>query len=65
MRELAKRPLVLRNADSDVHLSVNCDGGDPSAILAVSDTMRFIPPVATTCVGQAIGVGAVLVAAGI
>lgn len=53
------------NSDSDVQLYVNCDGGDPSAMLAVYDTMRFIrPAVATTCVGQAIGVGAVLLAAG-
>jgi ATP-dependent Clp protease protease subunit len=34
-------------------------------MLAVYDTMQFIhAPVATTCVGQAIGVGAVLLAAG-
>ncbi|QZQ55487.1 ATP-dependent Clp protease proteolytic subunit [Curtobacterium sp. TC1] len=53
------------NPDSDVQLYVNCDGGDPSAMLAVYDTMRFIrAAVATTCVGQAIGVGAVLLAAG-
>ncbi|ROQ16517.1 MULTISPECIES: ClpP family protease [unclassified Curtobacterium] len=53
------------NPDSDVQLYVNCDGGDPSAMLAVYDTMRFVrPAVATTCVGQAIGVGAVLLAAG-
>ncbi|QSB23693.1 ClpP family protease [Curtobacterium sp. 24E2] len=53
------------NPDSDVQLYVNCDGGDPSAMLAVYDTMRFIrPAVATTGVGQAIGVGAVLLAAG-
>ncbi|MBF4606649.1 ClpP family protease [Curtobacterium sp. VKM Ac-1393] len=53
------------NADSDVQLYINCEGGDPSAMLAVYDTMRFIRPgVATTCVGQAVGVGAVLLAAG-
>jgi ATP-dependent Clp protease protease subunit len=32
------------NPDSDVQLSVNCDGGDPSAMLAVSDTMLFARP---------------------
>jgi ATP-dependent Clp protease protease subunit len=53
------------NPDHDVQLYINCDGGDPSAALAIYDTMRFIRPrVATTCVGQAIGVGAVLLAAG-
>ncbi|MEN0102864.1 MAG: ATP-dependent Clp protease proteolytic subunit [Curtobacterium sp.] len=53
------------NPDSDVQLYVNCDGGDPSAMLGIYDTMRFIKPdVATTCVGQAVGVGAALLAAG-
>ncbi|GGI40592.1 hypothetical protein GCM10010988_29850 [Cnuibacter physcomitrellae] len=34
-------------------------------MLAVYDTMRFVrSPVATTCVGQAVGVGAALLAAG-
>jgi ATP-dependent Clp protease, protease subunit len=50
---------------SEIQLYVNCEGGDPSAMLAVYDTMRFVrPPVATTCVGQAVGVGAHLLAAG-
>lgn len=51
--------------DRDVQLYVNCEGGDPSAMLAIHDTMCYIrPDVATTCVGQAISVGAVLLAAG-
>ncbi|GAA3656577.1 ClpP family protease [Microbacterium marinilacus] len=51
--------------DREIQLYVNCEGGDPSAMLAVHDTMRFIrPAVATTCVGQAVGAGAVLLAAG-
>ena len=51
--------------DSDIDLYINCDGGDPSAMLAVYDTIRFIrPEVATTCVGQAVAVGAVLLSAG-
>lgn len=53
------------NPDRDIELYVNCEGGDPSAMLAVHDTMRYIRPrVATTCIGQAVGVGAVLLAAG-
>ncbi|WP_119696052.1 ClpP family protease [Microbacterium halotolerans] len=53
------------NPDEEVQLYINCDGGDPSAMLAIYDTMQFIrPQVATTCVGQAISVGAVLLAAG-
>jgi ATP-dependent Clp protease protease subunit len=51
--------------DSDIQLYINCEGGDPSAMLAVYDTLRYIrPQVATTCVGQAVAVGAVLLAAG-
>ncbi len=51
--------------ESDINLYINCEGGDPSAMLAIYDTMRFIKPaVATTCVGQAVSVGAVLLAAG-
>ncbi|WP_106365536.1 MULTISPECIES: ClpP family protease [Glycomyces] len=53
------------NPDKDVNLYINCEGGDPSAMLAVYDTLRYIrPKVATLCVGQAVGVGAVLLAAG-
>jgi ATP-dependent Clp protease protease subunit len=51
--------------DSEINLYINCEGGDPSAMLAIYDTMQFIQsPIATTCVGQAIAVGAVLLAAG-
>jgi ATP-dependent Clp protease protease subunit len=53
------------NSDRTISLFINCEGGDPSAMLAVYDTMRYIKsPVATTCVGQAVAVGAVLLAAG-
>ncbi len=53
------------NPDQDIQFYINCEGGDPSAMLAIYDTMTFIkPPVATTCVGQAVAVGAVLLAAG-
>lgn len=53
------------NPDRDIQLYINCEGGDPSAMLAVYDTLRYIrPSVATTCVGQAVAVGAVLLAAG-
>lgn len=53
------------NPDRDIQLYINCEGGDPSAMLAVYDTMRYIKPaIATTCIGQAVAVGAVLLAAG-
>ena len=51
--------------DRDLQLYINSEGGDPSAMLAVYDTMQHVrPDVATTVVGQAIGVGAVMLAAG-
>ena len=51
--------------EQEVSLYINCEGGDLPPMLAVYDTMQYIQaPVATTCVGQAIGVGAVLLAAG-
>ncbi|WP_369375089.1 ClpP family protease [Promicromonospora sp. Populi] len=53
------------NPDSEIQLYINCEGGDPSAGMAIYDTMRYIrSPVSTTCVGQAVAVGAVLLAAG-
>ncbi|MDT7781841.1 MAG: ATP-dependent Clp protease, protease subunit [Pseudonocardiales bacterium] len=53
------------NSDLEINLYINCEGGDPSAMLALYDTMRYInAPVATTCVGQAVAAGAVLLAAG-
>ncbi|WP_018684435.1 ClpP family protease [Actinokineospora enzanensis] len=57
--------LEAENPDRDIQLYINCEGGDPSAMLAIYDTIRYIrPKVATTCVGQAVAVGAVLLAAG-
>lgn len=57
--------LEAQNPEHDIQLYINCEGGDPSAMLAIYDTMTFITPdVATTCVGQAVAVGAVLLAAG-
>lgn len=51
--------------ERDIQLYINCEGGDPAAALGVYDTIRYIrPDVATTCVGQAVGVGAVLLASG-
>ncbi|WP_067890659.1 ClpP family protease [Nocardia vaccinii] len=60
--------LLHLDADSpgqDINLYINCEGGDLPAMLAVYDTMQYVrSPVATTCVGQAIAVGAVLLAGG-
>ena len=57
--------LEAESAEQEINLYINCEGGDLPSMLAVYDTMQYIQaPVATTCVGQAIGVGAVLLAAG-
>jgi ATP-dependent Clp protease protease subunit len=57
--------LAADNPERDIQLYINCEGGDPSAMLGIYDTTQYIPPqIATTCIGQAIGVGAVLLAAG-
>ncbi|MEU0934996.1 ATP-dependent Clp protease proteolytic subunit [Embleya sp. NPDC005971] len=53
------------NHEQEIQFYINCEGGDPSAMLAVYDTMRYVrSEIATTCVGQAVAVGAVLLAAG-
>lgn len=51
--------------DSDIQLYIHSEGGDPGAALAIYDTMRYVKPaIATTVVGEAVAVGAVLLAAG-
>ena len=57
--------LEAESAEAEINLYINFEGGDLPSMLAIYDTMQYIEaPVATTCVGQAIGVGAVLLAAG-
>jgi ATP-dependent Clp protease protease subunit len=57
--------LEAETPDLEINLYINTEGGDPSAMLALYDTMRYIKaPVATTCVGQAVAAGAILLAAG-
>jgi len=57
--------LEAESSTQEINLYINCEGGDLTAMLAVYDTMQYIEaPVATTCVGQAIAAGAVLLAAG-
>ncbi len=51
--------------ERDIQLYVNSPGGLPSSVLAIYDTMRFVPSdVATLCVGQAASWSAILLAAG-
>ncbi|MGI9337236.1 MAG: ATP-dependent Clp protease proteolytic subunit [Gammaproteobacteria bacterium] len=57
--------LEAENDQRDIHLYINSGGGLVTAGMAIFDTMRHIKsPVATTCVGQACSMAAVLLAAG-
>ena len=59
--------LHLESADPDapIDLYLNSPGGSTSAMLAIYDAMQYIrPEVSTTCVGQAAGPAAVLLAGG-
>jgi ATP-dependent Clp protease protease subunit len=52
-------------ADREVSLYINSPGGSFTALMAIYDTMQFVPtPVATYCLGQAASAAAVLLAAG-
>src|SRR5881409_4085969 len=57
--------LESEDPDKDISLYINSPGGQIYAGLAIYDTMRFIKPdVATICVGIAMSMGALLLAAG-
>jgi ATP-dependent Clp protease protease subunit len=51
--------------DQDIHLYINCPGGDVDDTLAIYDTMRFLTcDIATYCVGSASSGAAIILAAG-
>jgi ATP-dependent Clp protease, protease subunit len=57
--------LESEDPDKDISLYVNSPGGDVYAGLAIYDTLTFVKPdVQTICVGTAMSMGAVLLAAG-
>ena len=57
--------LEAEDPEKDVQLYINSPGGVVTAGMAIYDTMQFIrPQVATTCIGQAASVAALLLAAG-
>jgi ATP-dependent Clp protease protease subunit len=57
--------LTAQDPERDVHLYVNSPGGSVSAGLAIYDAMQYIEAdVATTCMGMAASMAAVLLAAG-
>ena len=57
--------LQSEDPDKDINVYINSPGGSVSAGLAIYDTMQYIrPDVATTCIGLAASMGAVLLAGG-
>jgi ATP-dependent Clp protease protease subunit len=57
--------LEVQDPEKDINIYINSPGGSVTAGLAIYDTMQFVKPdVATTCIGQAASMGAVLLAAG-
>jgi len=57
--------LQSEDASKDISIYINSPGGSIYAGLAIYDTMQFIKPdVATYCMGMAMSMGAVLLAAG-
>ena len=57
--------LEAEDPDKDISLYINSPGGSVYSGLAIYDTIQFIKPdVATTCVGIAMSMGALLLAAG-
>lgn len=64
---LAAELLFLESDDpeQDIFFYINSPGGSVTAGLAIYDTMQYVKPhVSTVCVGQAVSMGAVLLAAG-
>jgi ATP-dependent Clp protease protease subunit len=57
--------LESEDPDKDIYLYLNSPGGNVYSGLAIYDTMQFIrPDIATTCVGVAMSMGALLLAGG-
>jgi ATP-dependent Clp protease, protease subunit len=57
--------LEAEDPDKDIHLYINCPGGEVYSGLAIYDCMRFIAPdVATTVCGIAMSMGSLLLAGG-
>lgn len=57
--------LESENPDKDISVYINSPGGVVTSGLAIYDTMQFIKPdVSTLCIGQAVSMGALLLAGG-
>lgn len=57
--------LEAETAETEISMYINCPGGQLTAGLCVYDTMQYLrSPIQTICLGQAMGLGAMLLAAG-
>jgi ATP-dependent Clp protease, protease subunit len=57
--------LESEDPDKDISVYINCPGGSVYAGLAIYDAIQFVKPeIATICVGSAMSLGALLLAAG-
>ena len=57
--------LKMNDPSKDIHLYINSGGGSITACLAILDTMLYIGcTINTYCIGQAVGMAALLLAAG-
>lgn len=57
--------LASKDAKKDINVYINSPGGSVTAGMAMLDTMNFVSPdIATTCIGMAASMGAVLLSAG-
>ncbi|NQZ02887.1 MAG: ATP-dependent Clp protease proteolytic subunit [Bdellovibrionales bacterium] len=57
--------LEMENPEQDIHLYINSPGGSVSAGLAIYDIMQFVKcEVSTYCMGMAMSMGSLLLAAG-
>ncbi len=57
--------LQTEDPEKDIHLYINSPGGIVSSGLAIYDTIQYVKPdIGTYCIGQAMSMGALLLAAG-
>jgi ATP-dependent Clp protease protease subunit len=57
--------LQMNNSKKDIHIYINCSGGEISSGIAIYDTMNFVNcKISTYCIGQAAGLGALLLSSG-
>lgn len=57
--------LKMEDPKKDINLYINSNGGDITSVLAILDTMLFLGcQINTYCIGQAVGMSALLLAAG-